>query len=356
LKEVRKYFEEKFSKLELSKDNLVNTYTTFYEEKNAVYYGVAIYNRSCNNIIKLIGKDVLDLLQRISTNDVMGLEDFHYINTLFTNEKGRLIDRTTLIKFAEDFFLVTSFDNDNRMLRWIDKYIISEDVKLENESGKYLVFEVLGPQAEAYLTLICGKDVDELDDHKIHRVDVEDIKFHLLKKQSLTGENLYWIISEIEGSSEIIEYLLSHKSVFDLAMIGEQAFAYYRVKNIIPAYPNEINDNYNPYEAGLINEVSSTKGCYIGQEVIARLDTYNKVQRILKKVQIVGLTKIQTPLEVVETGNEDEVVGVITSLVKMEHENTFDCLCYLKNKFLENGNNKNLMEKESSMKIEIKIK
>ncbi|MEE9431621.1 MAG: hypothetical protein V3V16_11305 [Melioribacteraceae bacterium] len=354
MKEVKKYFEETFSQLEFSDDELVNTYTTLEEELNIINYGVGLHNRSHHNIIKLNGKDVLDLLQRISTNDVIGLEDFHYVNTLFTNDKGRLIDRTTLIKFAEDFFLVTSFDNDNRLLSWLNKYIITEDVKLENESGKYMLLEVLGPQAESYLTLICGKDVDELDHNKIHRVDVEELKFHLLKKQSLTGEDLYWIIAKIDGATKIIEYLLSHKSVFDLAMIGEQALKYFRIENVIPTYPGEINDNYNPYEAGLIKEVNSTKGCYIGQEVIARLDTYKKVQRTLKNVQVTGLTKTETPIEILDA--HSEVIGVITSLVKMEQENIYNCLCYLKNKHLEDGTNENLIEKESSAKIEMVIK
>ena len=216
------------------------------------------------------------------------------------------------------------------------------------------MLEVLGPQAESYLTLICGKDVDELGNNKIHRVDVEELKFHLLKKQSLTGENLYWIVAEKNGAVKIIEYLLSHKSVFDLAMIGEQALNHYRIDNIIPTYPNEINDNYNPYEAGLLKEVCLTKKKFIGQEVIARLDTYKKAQRTLKNIQVTGLTETKTPIEIINLNNE--VVGVITTLVKMEQENTFNCLCYLKNKFLVGEQNEKLVEKELGQKIEMVIK
>lgn len=354
MKEVEKYIESTFPQLELSSDELVKNYSTLEEELNVIKYGVGLHNRSHHNIIKLNGKDVLDLLQRISTNDVSELEDFHHINTLFTNDKGRLIDRTTLIKFADDYFLVTSFDNDNRLLRWIDKYIITEDVKIENESGKYFLLEVIGPQAESYLTLICGKDVDELDHNKIHRVDVEELKFHLLKKQSLTGEVIYWIVAENEGAEKIVEYLLSHKSVFDLAMIGEEALKQIRIGNIIPTYPNEINDNYNPHEAGLIHEVSFTKGCYIGQEVIARLDTYKKVQRTLKNVEVTGLTETKIPIEISDSHNE--VVGEITSLFEMEQVNKFNCLCYLQNKYLASDQSEKLFEKESSNNVEMIIK
>ncbi|MCP5064905.1 MAG: aminomethyl transferase family protein [Ignavibacteriae bacterium] len=354
MKEVEKYIESTFPQLELSSDELVKNYSTLEEELNVIKYGVGLHNRSHHNIIKLNGKDVLDLLQRISTNDVSVLEDFHHVNTLFTNDKGRLIDRTTLIKFADDFFLVTSFDNDNRLLRWIDKYVMTEDVKIENESGKYFLLEVIGPQAESYLTLICGKDVDELDHNKIHRVDVEGLKFHLLKKQSLTGEVIYWIVAETDGAEKIIEYLLSHRSVFDLAMIGEEALVHSKIENVVPTYPSEINDNYNPYEAGLIKEVSFTKGCYIGQEVIARLDTYKKVQRTLKNVKVTGLTNAKTPVEI--SNSSGEVIGVITTLVKMELENKYNCLCYLQNKYLASDQSEKLIEKKSSNNIEMVIK
>ncbi len=55
----------------------------------------------------------------------------------------------------------------------------------------------------------------------------------------------------------------------------------YKIENGIPSDPNELNDLYNPHEAKLIDLVDFKKGCYIGQEVIARLDTYDKVQKHL---------------------------------------------------------------------------
>ncbi|MDH3590818.1 MAG: aminomethyltransferase, partial [Planctomycetota bacterium] len=50
--------------------------------------------------------------------------------------------------------------------------------------------------------------------------------------------------------------------------------------------PNEINENHNPWEVGLDDAISLNKGCYVGQEVIARLKTYDKVQRRLRRVRL----------------------------------------------------------------------
>jgi folate-binding protein YgfZ len=63
--------------------------------------------------------------------------------------------------------------------------------------------------------------------------------------------------------------------------IGLEVFDVLRIEAGIPVYGRELREDYNPLEANLRKFVSFTKGCYIGQEVIVRLDTYNKLQRRL---------------------------------------------------------------------------
>ena len=70
-----------------------------------------------------------------------------------------------------------------------------------------------------------------------------------------------------------------------------------RVRDAIPAFPNEINERHNPWEARLHEYISLTKGCYIGQEVIARLNTYDKVQRRLRRVRLTRPVEAGTVLE-----------------------------------------------------------
>ena len=147
---VVKYFETNFESIELNENNLVDSYSTLEKEINSVKYGVGIYNRSESAVIYLTGNDVLDFLNRISTNNVKELAPYHYISTLFINDKGRLIDRTALIRLEDEFYLVGSKNNDAVLSRWIDKYIITEDVKSENKTNQFLILDVIGPQAESY--------------------------------------------------------------------------------------------------------------------------------------------------------------------------------------------------------------
>ncbi|MDX1701538.1 MAG: hypothetical protein R3250_13015 [Melioribacteraceae bacterium] len=327
---ILKYFQDIYPELIINND-IIDKYSNYDEEINSVKYGVGIYNRSESAVLKLTGNDVLDFLQRISTNDVNNLEQFHYVITLFTNEKGRLIDRTVLLRVEERFYLIGSKRNDAALYRWLNRYIITEDVKVENLTNDYLILDIIGPQAESYLTLICGKEVDNLDNNQLHEIGINDTKSYLLKKRASSGEDLYWIIAKMSDAKILLDYLLSHRSVFDLSMVGEKAFDYYRTINLIPKFPNEINDSFNPHETGLINEVSTTKGCYIGQEVVARLDTYDKVQKNLRKVEVEGIKSSDLPIEFYE--KNDELIGILTTCIESKVNSHIEGLAFIKRSY-----------------------
>ncbi|MCW8849976.1 MAG: hypothetical protein OQJ81_08370 [Melioribacteraceae bacterium] len=349
---VTKYIVDHFENHQLSDNKLVDICTNIEEELNSVKYGVGIYNRSESAVIHIKGNDVLDFLQRISTNDVLKLEPYHYVSTLFINEKGRLIDRTILVRTENDYYLVGGKKNDAVIYRWLDRYIITEDVKIENKTGEHLILDVIGPQAESYLTLICGREVDDLDNNKMHEIIIDNTRSYLLKKTTASGANIYWIITEAKYAEELLDYLLSHRSVFDLSMVGEKAFDYYRVINTVPKYPNEINDNYNPHEVGLISDVSFNKGCYIGQEIVARLETYDKVQKKIRKIRIDGITKLEIPSAIYQEGND--LIGIITTLVKAKENSHYEGLAFIKSAFQAKDEISNL-KIDSAEDVKIKI-
>ena len=95
-----------------------------------------------------------------------------------------------------------------------------------------------------------------------------------------------------------------------------------------------MNDNYNPHEAGLINFVDLNKGCFIGQEVIGRLDAYDKVQRKISGVTFSEPVKDGEQLTLVdEKGNE---AGIVTSSVNSAKLKEYIGLAYIKKQFLHN--------------------
>jgi folate-binding protein YgfZ len=95
--------------------------------------------------------------------------------------------------------------------------------------------------------------------------------------------------------------------------VGAQAYEAVRVEAGFPAWGSELNEEMNPLEAGLDASIHWNKGCYIGQEVIARLDTYHKVQR-----HLVGLrfdTASAPPAARAQVFASGEAAGWVTSSI-----------------------------------------
>ncbi len=259
-------------------------YTSVEDELQSLSDGVGLRNISYYGMIELRGKDVLDFLHRISTNNIKDLGKEQIIKTIFTTEKGRIIDLTTLLNFEDYQILFTSSEHQPKVIGWLGKYIISDDVKASDINGKYTLLEIRGPQADSFLTLICGTVVNNIAEDSFKVISAEGMLFFLAKMRDGKGHLKYWVIADQMNGYRFIKFAMENKGIFDFRLVGEEAWNIYRVEQGIPAAPNEINDEYNPNEAGLLKFIDFKKGCYIGQEVIARLDTYDKVQRSVKGV------------------------------------------------------------------------
>ena len=300
-----------FSSFPVDGYKIINWYTTLEEELDSLYNGVALRNISHHGIIELKGNDALDLVHRIGTNNVKDLPKEGVKKTIFTSEKGRIIGISTLMNFENYQLLVCDRMSKLKVMSWIRKYVISDDVEVNDANSKYNLLELSGPQAESFVTLICGNVANDIQPNSFKIIHTENILFFLIKLPDEGDKNKFWFLADFENSKRLIVFMKEHKGVFNFSMVGEEAFNISRIERGLPIALNELNDEYNPLETGLDDLIDFDKGCYIGQEVIARLQTYNKVQK-----KLVGL-KFSDPLEfnngAVVIEDDGEKVGKLTS-------------------------------------------
>ena len=267
---------------------VINKYSSIENEINSLYSGVGLRNISHYGIIELKGKDVLDFLHRISTNTIIGLTKAQTKITLFTSDKGRIIGMGRLINFEDYQLFVCDRESKSKVMSWIGKYIITDDVQVNDANEKYNLLELMGPQADSFIQLICGNVVNEIEPNTFKIIQTEDLLFFLIKLLDDRGGNKFWLLADTANSKRLINSMLEYDGPYEFNLVGENAYNEYRIEQGIPVTPNELNDNYNPHEAKLMSLVDTTKGCYIGQEVIERIETYNKVQKYLCGVEFDG--------------------------------------------------------------------
>lgn len=324
-----------FSSFPIDGYKVINWYSNLEEEHDSLYNGVALRNISHLGIIELKGKDALDLVHRIGTNGVKDLPKEGVKKTIFTSEKGRIIGLTTLMNFENYQILVCDSASKLKVIGWIRKYAISDDVEVNDANTKYNLLELMGPQADSFVTLICGNLVNDIQPNSFKIIHTENILFFLIKLQGERGKNKYWFLADFENSKRLIVYMKEHKGVFNFSMVGEVAYNIFRVEQGLPIAPNELNDEYNPLETGLGDMIDFNKGCYIGQEVIARLQTYNKVQKKLVGLKFSDSLEFNNGHLILEGDGEE--VGKLTSYTFSNKIKTPIGLAYVRNSHLTPG-------------------
>jgi hypothetical protein len=144
--------------------------------------------------------------------------------TIFTSEKGRIIGLTTIMNFDNYQLLVCDRITKQKVMSWIRKYVISDDVQVNDANLKYNLLELVGPQAESFATLICGNIVNEIQPNSFRIIHTENILFFLIKIPGERGKNKFWFLADFENSKRLINYMQENKGVFNFNLVGEEVY------------------------------------------------------------------------------------------------------------------------------------
>lgn len=252
-------------------------------------------------VLKLSGSDSLDLLNRLSTNRLDTLVAGQGRQTVLTNEKGRIIDVLTLLIAQNEILALTSPEKQREVATWIKKYIVMEDVKVSDKTENYRFTEILGPAASAAARQITGDNILGMSMSGWNTVKVSTAESMLFRAPSVAETSYIFMTSSEINSEEILAGI-------GLPEVTATDFHVLRVETGLPMAGNELTADFNPLEGGLVHIIDFKKGCYIGQEVIARLDSYNKVQKRI--MGFASASEIKTGAEIYFDGKS---VGHITS-------------------------------------------
>lgn len=269
-------------------------------EYKALKQSCACIDFSYYSNIKLTGKHAQGFLNRMSTNDLKKLNVNEFASTVLTNEKGRIIDLIVVYRQADALQLTSSPQNDEVVMKWLEKYIIMDDVTIQNLTGKTIQLGLIGPQSSEILFSITKVDPPEQNQFSqfVHA------GFKILVAPSHQIDDGFILIADISARESLWNLVMS----LGIRLCGMEAYAVARIEQKKPVLRRELTDKYNPLEAGLTHAVSFAKGCYIGQEVIARLDSYNKIQK-----HLVQLTARETIPPESKIFFDNKEIGTITS-------------------------------------------
>ncbi|MFP6595700.1 MAG: glycine cleavage T C-terminal barrel domain-containing protein [Dehalococcoidia bacterium] len=269
---------------------------------DALSTGVAILDRSHMGRVVATGGDALDLINRFSTNETVGLTDGDVVVTVLTSEIGRVLELITVVRrSATESMLLTGPDAEDSVVEWLDRYNFGEDCEFAVTTGASAQITISGPKASDL-----GINLPEPD--RVISAEIGGVKVEVVAISGPSLASYEVLINEKTQASTVWDALLAAGGV----PTSEDDFDVLRVEQGLSARSSEISDEANPLEAGLLPYVDFDKGCYMGQEVIARLDTYDKLQR-----RLVGLVSESGAALAADSSLKanDREVGHVTSAV-----------------------------------------
>ena len=310
---------------------------------DAARTGVAIADASHRGRIVASGNDTLDLLNRLSTNLVDPLPDGAGQTTVITTGKGRVLDWVTVLPWNERFLLLTSPERRTEVAEWIDMFTFEEDTTLEDVTDTTALVNILGPSAETLVEQLLGIPAATL------------LPLGAVTATWQGGETLVARATPAgQPGFDVIVPAVAAVALWDAAValgaspIGRNALEALRIHARVPRWGTEFTDDNNPLEVGLIGEVSWTKGCYTGQEVVARLYNYHRIQRFMVAVELPADTEYPPGVVLMADGSS---VGRVTSVSPIARDGVFEALASVRSGHAAVGNTLHIGESGPAVQV-----
>ncbi|PKB79376.1 MAG: hypothetical protein BZY88_13655 [SAR202 cluster bacterium Io17-Chloro-G9] len=289
--------------------DLPQCFASASEEYQTAVTGAAVHDMSYAGRLRATGADTLDLINRLSTNKVDELQPGHGAPTILTTDQGRIFDLIYVVNTGDHVLLITSPETQQPIIDWLDKYTIMDDIEVEDVTETTTMLVLLGPGADDALAQAAGQDsglAQQLPAYGYAAIEIGGVTAQVIR-QSLGDVPAFTLVLAPQDAPAAWRGLMDS----GVSPIGTEAYDAVRVAHGVPTYGHEMGQAFNPLEAGLIGSIDFAKGCYIGQEVIARLDTYQKVQKHLVTLKFGPEAQVDLGTSLVQEG---KVVGMVTSL------------------------------------------
>jgi len=276
-------------------------------EHSAVMTGSGLIDRSMLGKATVTGRDRAAFLQGMLSNDVKALTPGQGCPAAFLDAHGKVVSLLVVYALEDSILLELPTGSTEKFLQAIDKFLISEKAYFEASDEAYAIVAVQGPEAAEVLSRVSGASLD-LVPYAHAEVSIAGVPVRVTcRTEAVTPGFHCWTTPD--------HALAVWKALRDAGAVpvGADAAEILRVEAGIPVYGPDVDDTLILPEARLDALVSYTKGCYIGQETVARVKYRGHINRGVSGLVVSG-DEVPSHGDLILA--DDKEVGRITSAVR----------------------------------------
>lgn len=284
--------------------------------------GSLLLDRSGWGRLRMKGSPGLDYLHNRSTQNLKALKPGQGADTVFVTPTAGILDLATVYAGEEDCWIWTSPQRRSLLMQSLGRMLpLVRGAQLQDETDQTFGFGLLGSQSQALLEKVVGSERIPTGPHEHCAVEIQGIPVHLACGTGLAQPG-FTLWGTIDQKVALEECLLQAGA----KLAPPELWEVLRLEAGRPAADRELTSDYNPLEAGLWRAVSLDKGCYVGQEVLAKQVTYRRIRQTLWGIRLQGEARPGT--EILRQG---EKIGLLTSAGQTSQE--YLGLGYVRTKF-----------------------
>lgn len=234
---------------------------------------------------RVLGEDRVRLLHAMTTNHIQQMKPGDAVYAFFLNAQGRIVGDANLLALDDHFLIDTEPENYDDIFQHLDRFIIADDVVLEDARQDTFAIGIEGPHGAAVL---------------------EKIAAPVRAAYTVTGASGGRLYGPAADKVGVLEQL----SALGIPQATAQEAEIVRLENHHPRYGADITNRHLVHETQMLHAVHFSKGCYIGQEIVERVRSRGQVHRVLVPLTVDGTTP-PSPGTPVICG--EETIGETTS-------------------------------------------
>ena len=280
-------------------------YNGISSEVMSVRNRAGLFDVSHMGRVVISGEGAGPFLDYITSNEISKLELYQARYALICNENGGIKDDVIVIRTGDRSYLVVwNATNREKNMKWVNEHVGGFDVEIEDISDRSFMLALQGPLAEVILQPICSKRLDVVKRFRGLEGYIKAAKC-IITRTGYTGEDGFELISEDTVMAEDVWRSLISSGATPAGLGARDVL---RIEAGLPLYGHEINEEINPFEAGLDFAVKLQKENFVGKEALERLKDSISRKRMGIKMMERGI-----PREGYKVFSEEKEIGFVTS-------------------------------------------
>jgi len=299
--------------------------------------GAGLIDLSCRGRLLVTGSEAVQFLNGLITNDMKTLAENHWMLAAFPNVQGRLLAsvrvihaRSTQPGGANGFLIDTEPATYAQVLKTVQRFTLAGDFHITDLTEQTAMLSIQGTKAAETLQIVVGGTMPDLDHYHVAQTSWSE-KLLTIMRASHTAADGFDLFIEAGSAAELWEALLQAGA----RPVGFEALEILRIEAGQPRYAIDMDETHVVSETGLDDAVSFTKGCYIGQEIIARIKYRGHVAKKLSGLILDRPARIERDAKIISTDGKE--IGRVTSATLSPHLGSTIALGYVKYDYLAPG-------------------